>query len=533
MPTSTSGVLPKDAREPVVVPRAEQRFGRYTLLVRLAVGGMANLYLARYVGPDGFEKLVAIKRIHEALADDQDFVAMFTDEARLAARINHPNVVQVLELGNVSSAYFIAMEYVEGDSMAQLIKRSPIPYPMCARIVSEAARGLHAAHELRDHHGNALHVVHRDVSPQNVLLSYDGAVKVVDFGVAKARTNLSATQVGRVKGKFSYMAPEQLLPSRFGPVDRRADVFALGILLFEAITRRRLFKGEDHEETIDQVLNRSIPPPSVYADDCPEELSSICLRALEREKDRRYQTAEKLHLALEGYLAECGESVLPGTIAQIMHEVFAEQMEQKANMVRECLEAIPSADQSYSEISTLSAATAEVVRPPRRGAWRLTIGVASVAVIVLAIVLFALSRPEPPPPKAATPAPAPAPDVQPAPITIHIDVKPPGARLVFDGQAVANPYDARLVPVNREVEVVASAKGYLSQSFKVSLEEGRRWTLALERAPQAEPDAAAPAKVSSRRRPRRPWRRRRPPRAKRPKPKSKVIEKLFTNPYER
>jgi hypothetical protein len=327
------------------------------------------------------------------------------------------------------------------------------------------------------------------------------------------------------------MSPEQLLPSKLGPVDRRADVFGLGILLFEAITRRRLFKGEDHEETIDLVLNRPVPPPSVYAGDCPEELSSICVRALERDKETRYQTAEELHLALEGYLAECGESVLPGTIAQRMQSVFSEEIEKKAEVVRECLEMLLPADQSYSAISTLSGASAEVLprSPLKRHFWKVALAGTAVVAILLAVVLVS-TRPGPEPRPAAPP---PAPDVQPALISVHIEVRPRSAVVKFDGKPVSNPYDVRLSPADREVEVVASADGFLSQSFAVSLKDGGRWTLALERAPEVKPDAAPTAKKVSRRRPRRRPRRRRRPKGKRPKPKGKVIEKLFTNPYER
>jgi len=193
----------------VLVPAGERQFGRYQLIYRFAAGGMASIFLGRFPGPDGFEKLVAIKRIHPHLTSLPQFVAMFKDEARLAARISHPNVVQVLELGQCNGAHFIAMEYVEGESLSALLRRARVPYAVAARIIADALSGLHAAHELRNAKGELLHLVHRDLSPSNILISYEGVVKVVDFGVARARGNLSVTDVGTIKGKFSYMSPEQ------------------------------------------------------------------------------------------------------------------------------------------------------------------------------------------------------------------------------------------------------------------------------------------------------------------------------------
>ena len=466
-----------------MVPAEDQTFGRYTLLFLLGSGGMANLYLARSMGPDGFEKLVAIKRIHGHLADNRDFVTMFVDEARLAARISHPNVAQVLDLGVVNGAYYMTMEYVEGESLAQLVKQCALSPPICARIISEAARGLHAAHELKDNLGNPLNVVHRDVSPGNVLISYGGAVKVVDFGVAKARSNLAETRAGTVKGKFSFMAPEQLKPKAYGAIDRRADIFALGILLFETSTRRRLFKSEDRVATIESVLHKEILPPSLYVEDYPDELAQICMRALERQPENRYQTAEEMHLALEAYLCRAQEVILPGHISDLMREVFRERMEEKGNVVRGCQAAAPRPDPSYSALSTVGSATGEVA-PRRRGAG-IALGSAAITLAALILVVYTLTRtPAPTPAPAATP---PA-DVEPTPVPVSISVSPPSATIVFDGEKVSNPYIARVLPVDREASVQVSAPGFRPQAFTVSLREGGRWTIALERL--TPPDAA-------------------------------------------
>jgi serine/threonine-protein kinase len=373
------------------------------------------------------------------------------------------------------------MEYVEGESLAQLVKRRSLPLSICARIISEAARGLHAAHQLKDNHGRPLNVVHRDVSPGNVLISYDGAVKVVDFGVAKARTNLAQTQAGTVKGKFSFMAPEQLKPKEFGAADRRADIFALGILLYEASTHRRLFKGEDKIATIGNVLEKEVLPPSLYVEGYPDELAQICMRALERRPENRYQTAEEMHLALEAYLCRAQEVILPGHVGDLMKDVFRERMEQKGRVVRGCLAAAPRHDPSYSVLSTVGGATGEVVSSRgRRIRAGLALTSAAAILAALIVVLYSASRTPEPTPAAAPP---PVADVAPTPVPVSISVSPPSAAIVFDGKPVLNPYNGRFLPVDRAAEVRVSATGYRSQTFTVSLREGGRWTIALERLP--------------------------------------------------
>jgi serine/threonine-protein kinase len=293
---------------------------------------MANLYLAKFASRDGFEKMVAIKRIHEHLSDEKMFIEMFVDEARLAARISHPNVAQVIELDYIDASHFIAMEYVEGESLAALLRRTRPKPALCARIVANAAAGLHAAHELRGRDGKLLNVVHRDVSPHNILISYDGAVKVVDFGVARARGNLQITAAGTLKGKFGYMSPEQV---QSGEMDRRADIFALGIVLFESTTRRRLFKGEDEQGTMAKVLRCEVPPPSTIREEYPETLEKIVLKALRPDPEDRYQTAEEMQLALEAYMMETGMPVLPSAVARLMKEIFPDNMAEKELVLRQ------------------------------------------------------------------------------------------------------------------------------------------------------------------------------------------------------
>jgi serine/threonine-protein kinase len=329
-PASAKGT--RSAKNLQILPKNQRKFGKYTLICRLASGGMANLYLAKLVGREGFEKYVAIKRIHEHLSEENLFIKMFVDEARLAARISHPNVAQVIELDHLDGSHFIAMEYVDGESLATLLRRARPKIPLCTRIVANAAAGLHAAHELCDKFGESLHVVHRDVSPHNILISYAGAVKVVDFGVARARGNLQTTDVGTVKGKFAYMSPEQI---QSGSVDRRSDVFALGIVLYEATTYRRLFRTDTEHETILKVLSGQITPPSEIREGYPPALEKIVMKALNENPKKRYQTAEELQVALESFIAESGKPILPGTVAKLMSTVFEDNIAQKKKLLRD------------------------------------------------------------------------------------------------------------------------------------------------------------------------------------------------------
>jgi serine/threonine-protein kinase len=307
------------------------RLGRFELVYRIAAGGMATLYLGRLAGPHGFCKLVALKVRHDHLSIDPEFVTMFVDEARLISQIAHPNVVQVIELGRVEGKHFIAMEYVAGESVLALLQRGRPPRGHCARIVANAAAGLHAAHELRGADGRSCRVVHRDVSPSNILIGYNGELKVVDFGVAYARNQLHPTGAGVLRGKYAYMAPEQALGE---PVDRRADVFALGVVLFELTTRSRLFRGASDAAILRQLTTGQIPAPSTRVDDYPAKLEQIVLRALRPDPNERFQTALDLQLALECYIVESGGPVLSSDIAELMLMLFDDRISRKELLLR-------------------------------------------------------------------------------------------------------------------------------------------------------------------------------------------------------
>jgi eukaryotic-like serine/threonine-protein kinase len=286
-------------------PAVSETFGKYQLERKLAVGGMAEIFLASCMGPEGFKKTLAIKRILPHLTEDQDFVTMFLDEARLVARFTHPNIVQIYELGRVEGNYFLAMEYVHGISTSRALKECSkkkinLPIEMGIKIISLACEGLDYAHSFTDADGTPLNLIHRDVNPQNIMVSYDGVVKVLDFGIAKASRNIYQTRASTLKGKAAYMSPEQIV-QKMG-LDRRSDIFSLGIVLYEFTTGRRPFHGDTELEIMMSILKGVPPDPQKLNPDIPKELVLIISRALEKDRERRHQSARELRADLEQYL---------------------------------------------------------------------------------------------------------------------------------------------------------------------------------------------------------------------------------------
>ncbi|GHG93669.1 hypothetical protein GCM10012319_56220 [Comamonas sp. KCTC 72670] len=300
-PQPTPRPVPEAAPVPLLQP-----YGPYVLVRKLAEGGMAEIFLAKLLGADGFERNVVIKRMLPHLTNNPDFVEMFRDEARLAAKLAHPNIVQIQELGFAEGCYYICMEYLAGEDFSTTLrlagrKRSYLPLPVVLRVLIDAARGLHFAHEFTNEAGQPLNVVHRDISPSNLYLTYQGQVKVLDFGIAKAESRLVNTRTGVVKGKYMYMAPEQ---ARGKEVDRRADVFALGVSLYEALTHVRPFSRENDLAVLNALLQGELKPPRELRPDLPEELEAILLKAMAFKPEDRYPTAEAFANALEAFLGE-------------------------------------------------------------------------------------------------------------------------------------------------------------------------------------------------------------------------------------
>jgi serine/threonine-protein kinase len=277
-------------------------FGSYRLLRRLARGGMAEVFLARQVGVEGFERRVALKRILPHLSESEEFRVMFLDEARLAANLSHPNVVHIYDFGKVDEYYFIAMEYVDGLDLGRLIrsaKARPLPFEHIARAFADVCSGLNYAHNVTDAQGRKLNLVHRDMTPQNVLVTYDGVVKVVDFGIAKAAFAAGRTRPGVVKGKFAYMSPEQV---EGRTLDGRSDIFSVGICLYETVTGVPLFRRDDVKESMREIRDGKPILPEKFRPDVPDALVSIMRKALATSRDSRYGSAAMMQLDLERYL---------------------------------------------------------------------------------------------------------------------------------------------------------------------------------------------------------------------------------------
>ncbi len=314
-----------------LAPQLPYALGRFTLCKEVGAGGMATVYLSKMRLGAGLDRLVALKTIHSHLANQQTFVDMFLDEARIASQITHPNVCAVYDFGAEDDVYYLAMEYLTGEPLFDVInevvkKRTDdlmevLPY-LAARILANACEGLHAAHELKGPDGTRQSVVHRDVSPQNLFITYDGAVKVVDFGCAKALERVTQTNTGVMKGKVSYAAPEQL---RAEDVDARSDVFALGICLWETLTLRQLFRRETAIKTAMAVLEDPIPRADEAASWVPEELADIAAKALQREADHRYQSAREMGRALRGFIAKTGVPFEAAELAEWMRHLFEER----------------------------------------------------------------------------------------------------------------------------------------------------------------------------------------------------------------
>lgn len=314
-----------------------QRVDRYELVGEIASGGMATVYLARLTGVGGFQRFVAMKRLHPHLANEKEFVEMFLDEARIAARIHHPNVVPILEVGASSVGYYLVMEYIEGDTLARLLARAAtrgkrIPVPIALRIALDTLSGLHAAHELRDDAGDAVQLVHRDVSPQNVLVGVDGIARITDFGVARAASRLTATRVGQLKGKIAYMAPEQAAGEE--SLDRRADVFASGIVVWEELAAKRLFKAENEAATLSRVMTEPVPPLTTVVPGLSVELSNVVARALERNPDQRYSSCAQFADALEAAATGKERIATPRELAAYVTEVLGEEVSAQREAVR-------------------------------------------------------------------------------------------------------------------------------------------------------------------------------------------------------
>ena len=335
---------------PIPAERAPVRVvGRYALHEEIASGGMASVHFGKLRGPAGFSPLVAIKALRPQYAKDPEFVKMLTDEARLAARVRHPNVVAVLDVHAGEGELFLVLEYVRGESLQRLLRAArsehkPVPTSLAVAVVCDVLAGLHAAHEAKDERGEALGIVHRDVSPENVLVGADGVARVFDFGVAKAKNRMQTTREGQVKGKLAYMAPEQL---RGEPVNRQADVFAASVVLWEMLTGERLFPADDDARTVDKVLFATVTAPGTLRRDVPKALDGAIMRGLARERARRFGTAREMALALQAAVTPAASSEVGEWVEGLAFDAL-DKRAQKALAIEASSGAAPTAPTAAS-----------------------------------------------------------------------------------------------------------------------------------------------------------------------------------------
>jgi serine/threonine protein kinase len=318
-----------------------RQFGRYILIDRISTGGMAEVYLAKSSGIEGFEKIVAIKRILPAVSEDPDFETMFIDEAKISARLAHSNVGQVYEFGQVDGQYYIAMEYIPGKDLRAIQTHLEetdrvMDAPMALHIISRLCQALDYAHRQKDSAGNSMEIIHRDISPPNIIVSFEGAIKLIDFGIAKATSRATRTRAGKLKGKFAYMSPEQVQGM---PMDHRSDIFSAGTLLHELLTNRRLFQGESQLAVMHAVRNAEVDPPSTINPEVPLEVDKIALQALARDRERRYGWASELRADIERYFARSSMAFDTAQLAQWMQTEFAGDVLAE-NRLRERLHAV-------------------------------------------------------------------------------------------------------------------------------------------------------------------------------------------------
>lgn len=478
-------MLSKDPRESDSRPRARfvgSKLGKYFVGARLAAGGTASVYLARLAGPHNFERLVALKIIHEHLSDEQEFVNMFLDEANLAARLNHPNIVHLYELAKEQGELFLAMEYLHGQPLSQLSERvaelgTSLPPDLVAWIGARAAEGLAHAHDLTDDEGKPVGLVHRDISPHNIFVTYDGIVKVVDFGIARAEGRIAKTALGQLKGKFGYMSPEQALGHAF---DHRADLFALGATLWEVALGTRLFKGQDEVDTLRLVVESNVPAAKDLVPDFPDELEAILRKALEPNPEERYSTSAEMARDLRGMIDAEGTKDHKETLATVISELFAEERASQERAITELREQAVQADaaslRETESVETLIRDVQPAEAPSRKFLPFVAAGLA--LALVVAVVLTWSSEDPAPAAAVAEPAPAPIPPAAPAvesTVVIDIQVQPKvSAKISVGGKIIdERPPKVSLDKGDDPVEVLVSAPGYVESRLKIAPDRNR------------------------------------------------------------
>lgn len=473
LPRGNADVAPSPPGEGSAPLHALQRIGRYEVVQRLGHGGMATVYLGRATGSAGFERVVAIKVIHQHLAAEPEFVGMFLDEAKIAARIHSPHVAGILDLGEDAGNYFMVLEYIDGETLSALLRQlrptdDRLPLAVALQILADACEGLVAVHGLRDPDGRPYGLVHRDMSPQNLIVNFDGWTKIVDFGLVKATRLRNSNHTGHLRGKLAYMAPEQ---ARGKPLSAGTDLFALGVIFWEMLTGRRLFAGEGDAETLESVMRCEVPPLRELRPDLPPGLEALLQRALAPTPEERYPSAEVMLADIRALLRECGDTSEPRrALGAIMRHHFAEQAKYRMAAIRGASRGelrarptslgsaplpaaslpLPGAADEQTQTRVLADARALAPVPddmssptdrlaivPTRRPWALWLALPLVGAGVAAVLLlFLLPRWNALPPEPASPpAPQPQPQVQPPrPSTVvwFVSTDPVGATVTVN-----------------------------------------------------------------------------------------------------
>ncbi|HEV8237795.1 MAG TPA: TonB family protein [Thermoanaerobaculia bacterium] len=469
----------------VETPKAPEQFGAYTLLDRVALGGMAEVWKARMEGVEGFRKTVAIKKILPHLTDSVDFVTMFIDEAKLAAQLNHPNIIHIYDLGKLGEDYYIAMEYVEGKDLRSILntarkREQALPAGLALLVAARLASALDYAHRKRDFDNRELGLVHRDVSPQNVLISYEGDIKLCDFGIVKAVAKASKTQMGALKGKLQYMSPEQAWGR---VVDARSDIFSLGAVLFEMLTGRRLFAGESEISVLEAVREARIQSVRSIDPGISEPVDAIVHRALAKDPDDRYQTAGEMQKEIEAVLHNFKPNPSQGELAAYMHRLFSEEAAQgvpAAPIVMPVVAAVPSAGAEVPAVAPVGGLQ-EGEEGARKKPWLLP--VAAAFVLVVGGLVWWLTR------GGGTSAPASAAPAEAPAAAAAAPAAAPGTTVVPAAVPAAVPGGTAAMQRRMQDELRAKEAAFAAQ-----LADQRKKMEAELNKPQAQPSAAASAK---------------------------------------
>lgn len=490
--------------------RVPRRVGKYEVLAQLGRGGMANVFLAVAKGVGGVNKLVVLKALLPEMVSDPEALSMFLDEARLAAQLNHANVVQTYEVGTEGNRHVIVMEYLEGQSFWNVLKRAAITdrkmsLAMQLRVVSSTLEGLHYAHELRSYDGTPLELVHRDVSPQNVFLTYDGQVKVLDFGIAKATCSSTQTATGVLKGKIAYMAPEQITGET---VDRRADVFSVGCILWGVAAGKKLWHGMPDVQLMRHLMEGDIPSPKTVNPSCDDDLERIVMKALECEREDRYATALDLQADVDEYCKRLGAPITSKQLGAYVAQLFADRraeiraiverqltaLTQQGSEVAGDLPSIPDDHEPSRSASNPRSAALEP-SPPRKRWW--VWGAAAAALLASSgyAALIALRATPPATAPAAPVVAAPSAEALPIPeaptayVTIQFSAVPLQASLYLDDEPLPSNPTSKVLPADDRIRHLrAEAEGYETVVVEFTAAQGDSIELKLPKVALPEPE---------------------------------------------